>query len=236
MKRVIDMHENKFAKQGKLRATQADLELLADNLAGMFGPDCEVLLHDLTGSHESTVVKIANGHVTGRKLGDPPTNIFYEQVMAGGGANPPPYVTRLEDGRIIKSSTTFLRDHRGKITGAVCVNYDATALVRAFEQVRDFLGAAVHPEEGGGGEVYARSLNEVFEHFLAQAEKTAGKPGREMNKAEKLHALAYLRDRGVLQFAKANVRLCEFFEISKFTLYNYLEIVRNRSEGASEPE
>ncbi|WP_415841298.1 PAS domain-containing protein [Paenibacillus alkaliterrae] len=32
-------------------------------------------MHNLTGSYESTIVVIANGHITGRKVGDPCTNL-----------------------------------------------------------------------------------------------------------------------------------------------------------------
>ena len=39
----------------------------------LFGPDCEVVLHDLAAMPHS-IVAIENGHVTGRRLGDVPTD------------------------------------------------------------------------------------------------------------------------------------------------------------------
>ena len=57
-----------------------------------------------------------------------------------------------------------------------------------------------------------------------------------MNKKEKMRALAFLDEKGILQMSKASVRLCEFFNISKYTLYNYLDAVRNKESGASETE
>ena len=52
-----------------------------------------------------------------------------------------------------------------------------------------------------------------------------------MNKEEKMKALEYLDKKGALQISKANVRLCEFFQISKFTLYHYLEEIRENKKG-----
>ena len=62
--------------------------------------------------------------------------------------------------------------------------------------------------------------------------REVGKPASEMNRQEKMRALAYLDSRGVFQNAKAHVHLCKFFGISKFTLYNYLDEVRK--SGSSE--
>ena len=46
-----------------------------------------------------------------------------------------------------------------------------------------------------------------------------------------MKALEYLDKKGALQISKANVRLCEFFQISKFTLYHYLEEIRENKKG-----
>lgn len=66
--------------------------------------------------------------------------------------------------------------------------------------------------------------------YLDEVEREIGKPAPQMNRAEKLRALAYLDSRGVLQINKAGVRLCEFFGISKFTLYHYLDEIRGSSD------
>ena len=44
---------------------------LAKGIASQFGPNCEVVVHDLaTNDPERSIVAIENGHVTGRKAGD----------------------------------------------------------------------------------------------------------------------------------------------------------------------
>ena len=49
---------------------------LAKGLARQFGPNCEVVVHDLASNDpERSIVAIENGHVTGRKVGDGPSHV-----------------------------------------------------------------------------------------------------------------------------------------------------------------
>ena len=58
---------------------------MAKGLAGQFGRNCEVVIHDLRETDtEHSIVYIENGHVTGRSIGDGPSHIVLEgpqQVM-----------------------------------------------------------------------------------------------------------------------------------------------------------
>lgn len=47
------------------------LRHLAKGLADQFGPNCEIVIHDLSDNYkENSIVAIENGHVTNRKVGD----------------------------------------------------------------------------------------------------------------------------------------------------------------------
>ena len=50
------------------------LRHLAKGLADQFGPNCEVVIHDLSDNYkENSIVAIENGHVSNRKVGDGPS-------------------------------------------------------------------------------------------------------------------------------------------------------------------
>ena len=50
------------------------LTQLANGFAKQFGPDCEIIIHDLkTQDIEHSIVYIINGNITGRKIGDGPS-------------------------------------------------------------------------------------------------------------------------------------------------------------------
>ena len=57
------------------------LKQIARDLASQFGPDCEIVIHDLkTNDPEHSIVYIENGHVTGRGIGDGPSNAVFDVI------------------------------------------------------------------------------------------------------------------------------------------------------------
>ena len=53
----------------------------AKGIAGQFGSNCEVVIHDLRGDdHSHSIIAIENGHVTGRAIGDGPSHIALETL------------------------------------------------------------------------------------------------------------------------------------------------------------
>lgn len=209
-----------------------DLKRLTDNLGKLLGRDCEIVIHDLSGDCNSTIVHIVNGEVSGREIGDCPSSLFFEHAPDLSGHEEELSVYFSENGgKLIKSSTTFLRDETGNIVGAVCINLDVTRSQALFRELGQFLNAPEKPQDGHGGERFVRNVQELMDGYLDEVEREIGKPASQMNRAEKLRALAYLDSRGVLQINKAGVRLCEFFGISKFTLYHYLDEIRGGSNS-----
>ena len=56
------------------------LKQIADLVAAQFGSAAEVVIHDFTGELDHTIVYIVNGHVTGRTIGDAPTQSFLKYM------------------------------------------------------------------------------------------------------------------------------------------------------------
>ncbi len=67
---------------------------------------------------------------------------------------------------------------------------------------------------------------DILQHYIYQAESMIGKPMMLMNKEEKIRALDYLDQKGVFKITKTSLLLCDAMQISKYTLYNYLEEAR----------
>ena len=81
----------------------------------MFGKKCEVLIHDFRNPQHS-IMAIENGHVTGRKIGDPITNLALSVWKKNGYENKKidriiNYKTKTKDGKMLKSSTVFIRNN-----------------------------------------------------------------------------------------------------------------------------
>jgi len=108
----------------------SSLEMLvstAHGIARQFGKDCEVCIHDLSVKDlEHTIIFIINGHVSGRKIGDGASKVVLETLEAIEKGDiivdHLGYRTTTQDGRILKSSTVFLKDSTGKYRWVLGIN------------------------------------------------------------------------------------------------------------------
>lgn len=201
------------------------LNRLAENIGIFGGKRCEVVVHDFREGSDTTISKIVNGHVTGRSEGGPPTNLFFETAAVASNGfyeDIPLYYSRLPDNSVIKSSSTFIHDEKGKVIGAICINLDVSDDIMEVSRQE----SATPQTESQENELYAKDITEILVHYVLLAEEQIGKPAAEMNRADKMQALKFLDKHGIFQISKAGIYLCEHFRISKFTLYNYLNAVR----------
>jgi predicted transcriptional regulator YheO len=97
---------------------------MVPDLARALGPDHEVVLHDLRLTPNSIVA--IGGNLTGRSVGGPTTNLLLQLVHQGRTDNVLRYQTRSANGRILRSSTLFIRDPDGRPVGCLCINTDIT--------------------------------------------------------------------------------------------------------------
>ena len=195
---------------------------LAKGIARQFGPNCEVVVHDLcTEELENSIVAIENGHISGRRVGDGPSHVVWEALKADPGKleDRLAYLTRTEDGKILKSSTIFIRDNEGKVVGIFAINYDITLMKAMEDQLRVFTATDVPSEEP---ETITHNVNDLLEELIKQSAKLVGKPVALMNKEDKVKAIRFLNDSGAFLITKSGQRVCNFFGISKYTLYSYM--------------
>lgn len=205
--------------------TFSDYTRLIKMIAGQFGTNTEVVLHDLTHGYESTIVAIENGHVTGREVGGCGSSLGLNVLREGSGYHDRSgYFTHLPDGRTLRSSTMFLTDNAGKIFGSICINTDITALIGVDDALKTLLPVAdsVQPEE----EVFVKNVSGLLDHYIAEYEKQHPRENKKPSKDDKLEAVRFFDERGVFLISKAGTRLCKYLGISKGTLYSYLDEVR----------
>ena len=139
---------------------------LAHALALQFGSGCEVVVHDLeTADPSHSIVAIENGHVTGRRLGDGPSHVVLEALHAGDHKleDRLSYLTKTADGKVLKSSTVFIRDESGRAVGIFALNFDITVLRAAGEIIGLFQFA---PEPTHNQTAYIRNIIITTAHFV----------------------------------------------------------------------
>ncbi|MEX2460423.1 MAG: helix-turn-helix transcriptional regulator [Paenibacillaceae bacterium] len=200
-------------------------------IASQFGEKCEVVLHDLTNGYESTILAIENGHITGRKVGDCGSNLGLEvlrgTMMDGDRYN---YITHTKEGKILRSSSTYIKNMAGITIGAICINFDITDLMMAENTLKSI---TMHSLDQDVKEVFVNDVNDLLDYLLLECQKAIGKPVSHMSKEDKIKAIQFLDVRGAFLVKKAGDKVCQFLDISKFTLYNHIDEARVSQEKSS---
>ena len=209
-------------------STLERLKVIAHGLAIQFGPSCEVLIHDLQGDLDTSLVYIENGTITNRHVGDGPSHVVLDVLNYDDGSEGRfGYLTKTKDGRILKSSTMYIRDDNGNIEYLLGINQDITEFVMMHRSLESLIG--IGQAETGTVEKITTSVSELLDDLLLEAERLVGKPGPLMNKVERLKAISYLNEKWAFLISKSSEKIAEYFNISKFTLYSDLNTVKEES-------
>ena len=178
------------------------LKQLAAGIAAQFGSNCEVVIHDVSSNHpDHSIVHIENGHVSGRKVGDGASQVVLDQ-MASQAEHPQDhlcYLTRTPDGKILKSSTLYIRNRRGAVTAIFSINYDVSGLMMIQSTIGD---------------------------LLSTQDKEQTEPERIINVnhvLDKVRAIRFLNESGAFLVTKSGDKVAKYFGISKYTLYSYID-------------
>lgn len=209
-------------------STLERLKVIAHGLAIQFGPSCEVLIHDLQRDLDTSLVYIENGTITNRHVGDGPSHVVLDVLNYDDGSEGRfGYLIKTKDGRILKSSTMYIRDDNGNIEYLLGINQDITEFVMMHRSLESLIG--IGQAETSTVEKITTSVSELLDDLLLEAERLVGKPGPLMNKVERLKAISYLNEKGAFLISKSSEKIAEYFNISKFTLYSDLNTVKEES-------
>lgn len=209
------------------------LKQIAHGLASQFGQNCEIVIHDLTVNNlEKSVAHIENGHVTGRHIGDGPSHVVLEAQGKDAGAlvDRYGYLTRTKDGRILKSSTIYIRSNENKIDYIFSINYDITSLLAVDNAVKSLVATEDDSKKDREPERITQNVNDLLEDLIEQSVSLIGKPVALMSKDEKVAAIRFLNDAGAFLITKSGDKVSKYFGISKYTLYSYIDVNNNKSK------
>lgn len=210
-----------------MRHTLDFLKQLAHGLAIQFGSSCEIAIHDLkTKDLERSIVYIENGHVSNRQTGDGPSGIVLETLQSDPSTihDKLYYLTKTEDGRILKSSTFYIRDDDGSISYIFSLNYDITAFTAASTAIQSLIATKDNLPDltGDSPRQITHNVNELLDLLIEQAVAKVGKPVAMMNKDDKVAVVQYLDHAGAFLITKSGDKVSSYLGISKFTLYSYM--------------
>lgn len=205
--------------------TLRTLRQIANGIAKQFGNNCEIIIHDLTNNNtESSIVAIENGHVTNRKPGDGPSHVVLE-ALHGDRSNLKDhlnYLTKTKDGKILKSSTMYIRDNSGEAIGIFGINFDISTLLLIDNSIQNLITTSEENEKKEPEKI-AQNVNDLLDELIEQSVKLVGKPVALMAKDDKIKAIQFLNNTGAFLITKSGDKISKYFGISKYTLYSYID-------------
>lgn len=207
----------------------APLRQICDAIAMLWGPGCEVVLHDFANLDRS-VVHVA-GNVTGRAVGSPLTDLGL-QVLTSGQVDQDilVYHSKAPNGTLLKSVSVLLRAApRGRIVGALCINVDIEHLNKAREAINHLISIpAGEPLE----ERYPADPRDMLQTLIQDILDERGWISADLSREQRLETIRALEQRGAFAYRSAPSTIAETLGISRYTVYNYLKLVR--ANGAEE--
>src|SRR5699024_2904917 len=174
------------------------LKRLADGIATMFGKNCEVVIHDMQ-NFESSIVYIANEHVTERKIGDRFNILGVHEVDSFfEGHDIINHQGKVKNNHLIKSSTFHIKG-----TGyhyALGINYDYTDLSHAQLVLTELMkvGAPIDAVINDDNQMKKR-LEILYETALTKI----GKPLALMKKEDRMEIIKYLDENDAFSIHKS---------------------------------
>ncbi|MGE4470048.1 MAG: transcriptional regulator [Desulfovibrio sp.] len=191
-----------------------------------FGNSCEVVIHDFADLEHSVVH--VEGNVTNRAIGAPVTDLVVKTLRSttnGLLEDLINYETTTSEGRMLKSSTCFLRTDTGEVVGALCVNFDVTDFANSIALMENLVQFGDRDKHRP--ETFAASLVETNDALMEQAIREVGKTPSLMNKEERIRCVSILEENGAFLIKGAVEYVAQYMGVSKYTIYNYLKLIRS---------
>jgi predicted transcriptional regulator YheO len=204
---------------------------IADFLGEVVGGNTEILLHDLT-DYKQSIVHIINGHISNRKIGDPITDLVLEFMVnesKGDKQFISKYNSKTIEGRLLYSSTYFIRDNSNKIVGALCLNSDYYEVKKSLSFLTSLLPNYVDDK--------TLSINNIKENLNSDPQElTLNKidaiinefdiePNR-MTTEEKTNVIAALNDCGIFNIRGSVQEVATKLQMSEPSIYRYIKKIK----------
>lgn len=204
---------------------------IADVIAGMFGANCEVAIHDL--SHpKNSVVYVANGSVTGRQPGQTFEHLVKQVLLNKNFKNDRMinYSFTTEDNRTIKSSSALIRDEHDKVIGMLCINYDTTLACNVFNSLNAFLPTDenVSESELDSQDINSMEITQIIDSLIDNIIGDADISS--LKRKDNIALVEFMEKKGIFLVKGAMEKVAERLGVSKVTLYSYMDEIKNHKK------
>lgn len=202
-------------------------------LGKALGENVEIALHDLSVD-KMPIVAIYNGEMSQRKVGDPLTSLG-EHILETKQYENKEYVVNYKSlsssGKILRSSSYFIKDEEGNLIGMFCINVNISDYEYLNATIQRILGISEQEDmeykRETPIEILSNSLETTVSQCVADVLKEMGYPnymehGR-LNVDEKMVIIRALHEQGIFNVKGAIPVVAKELASSEPTIYRYLK-------------
>lgn len=217
---------------------------MVEFLGKVLGKNYEIVLQDIP---EQKIVAIANGGVSGRKVGSPLTDLALKMIADKEWEKNDcklNYLGMTNDGRFLRSSTYFIKEN-GNLLGMLCINIDISKIKEAGDALYYMAGLFDMPRKTGKSgqkrseeDVYAEEKPRAIENFSVsltdmisstvkkELDNYGNIPVSRLSKDERIQIIEKLSKEGVFLMKGAISIVAQELDCAESTLYRYLSKMR----------
>ncbi|MCL2853182.1 MAG: PAS domain-containing protein [Defluviitaleaceae bacterium] len=206
-----------------------------DFLAETLGSDTEIVLHD-AHMPESSIVAIRNGHISGRSVGGPLTN------MALHGLSDPEYTGtkyltsysgKTASGKPLKLSTYFIRDESGALQGYLCINTDQSQLLHIRAMLDELIGDVKSVPDKipfyqgeNNTEAMSGTVEDLAIDSIEATIQSYGVDPERLSSEEKIEIIKKLNNSSIFLLKGTIPTVARYLKVSEPTIYRYLNKIK----------
>lgn len=196
---------------------------LVDGLADYLGNGYEIILHSLENLDKS-IIKITNGHYTGRAEGSPITDFalsMLETLKKNNDKKSLSYFNKDKNGVMMKSTTIPITGEGDRIIGLLCINFytnlPLSDILAKFMPIESNL----HLKDGVA-ETFSDNIDDLILSAVEEAKsKVLINPNITTSNKNK-EIIIILSEKGIFNIKDAVVKVASYMGISKNTVYMHL--------------
>lgn len=210
---------------------------LVEFISRIAGPDCEVVLHDVSDL-EHSVIAISDCNLTGRKIGDAVTDMAL-RVLSLDQYQHVPYLVNykgkaksINTGETLnfRSSTYMIRDGE-EVIGLLCVNINTAVYTRLHECINalEMLNAMhdIDQDNGHNVEHFTTDADDLFNACVARAQHHYGDLSS-TTKSNRQQFVKELDENGLFNVKGSIARAAKVLHVSEQTVYRYISDNRKK--------
>lgn len=204
---------------------------IADFLGEVLGKNTEIIIHDLT-NYEHSIVHIINGHISNRKIGDPITDLVLEFMITESKGDKQficNYNSETAEGKLLYSSTYFIRDKKNIIVGALCLNSDYQDVKKSLSSLMSLFPNYVDDK--------ALALNNIKENLNSNPQEVTENKidsiinqfdvaPKRMTTEEKTEIITALNDCGIFNIRGSVQEVANKLHMSEPSVYRYIKKIK----------